>query len=161
RREIVAAHAHGLPLGGAVWRDLPMKRDGEGWSLELPLAETGYFKAKAYLADLQGWQRWPDGNDAGISVHPDRYRTGHTIYCAFTGLFGGTKTASLARDEKQEQLLSSLAKDGYAVIPPSGKLRDLMRQLPHIFGVLGCRILHLLPISPTPTTYARFGRFGS
>jgi len=26
---------------------------------------------------------------------------------------------------------------------------------------LGCRIIHLLPIHPTPTTYARFGRFGS
>ena len=26
---------------------------------------------------------------------------------------------------------------------------------------LGCRILHLLPIHPTPTTYARMGRFGS
>ena len=45
--------------------------------------------------------------------------------------------------------------------PPSGKLRDLTRELPHIFGTLGCRILHLLPVNPTPTTYARFGRFGS
>ncbi|RLB85894.1 MAG: transmembrane fusion protein, partial [Deltaproteobacteria bacterium] len=26
---------------------------------------------------------------------------------------------------------------------------------------LGCRVLHLLPIHPTPTTYARMGRFGS
>jgi predicted glycogen debranching enzyme len=26
---------------------------------------------------------------------------------------------------------------------------------------LGCRIVHLLPVNPTPTTYARFGRFGS
>jgi starch synthase (maltosyl-transferring) len=161
RREIVAAHAHGLALGGAVWRDLPMLRDAEGWSLELPLAETGYFKAKAYLADQQGWQHWPEGSDAGISVHPDRYRTGNTIYCAFTRLFGATKSATSARDEKREQLLASLDKEGYAVIPPSGKLRDLTKQLPHIFGALGCRILHLLPVSPTPTTYARFGRFGS
>ena len=29
------------------------------------------------------------------------------------------------------------------------------------FQTLDCRILHLLPIHPTPTTYARFGRFGS
>ena len=161
RREIVAARARGLSLGGAVWRDLPMQRDAEGWSLELPLAETGYFKAKAYLVDLQGWQHWPDGSDAGISVHPDRYRTGNTIYCAFTRLFGAKKTASATRDEKREQLLSSLDKEGYAVIPPSGKLRELTKELPHIFKTLGCRILHLLPVNPAPTTYARFGRFGS
>ena len=45
--------------------------------------------------------------------------------------------------------------------PPSGKLRDLARQLPHIVQTLGCRVLHLLPVHPVPTTYARFGRFGS
>src|SRR5690606_21770480 len=33
--------------------------------------------------------------------------------------------------------------------------------LPHIFHTLGCRILHLLPVHPTPTTFARFGRLGS
>ena len=45
--------------------------------------------------------------------------------------------------------------------PPSGKFRDLTKQLPHIVNHLGCRIIHLLPVHPTPTTYARFGRFGS
>jgi len=40
-------------------------------------------------------------------------------------------------------------------------LRDLTARVPHIFGSLGCRILHLLPVAPTPTTYARFGQFGS
>ncbi len=30
-----------------------------------------------------------------------------------------------------------------------------------IVNKLGCRIIHLLPVHPTPTTYARFGRFGS
>ncbi|MGZ8920520.1 MAG: alpha-amylase family glycosyl hydrolase, partial [Limisphaerales bacterium] len=43
----------------------------------------------------------------------------------------------------------------------SGKFRDLIKEFPHIFGTLGCRILHLLPVNPTPTTYARFGRYGS
>jgi hypothetical protein len=37
--------------------------DDEGWHLELPLAEVGYFKAKAYLVDPRGWQHWPDGRD--------------------------------------------------------------------------------------------------
>src|SRR3974390_2340273 len=60
RHEILDAHTHGLPLAGASWRDLAMEQDAEGWFLEFPLAEVGYFKAKAYLVDPRGWQRWPD-----------------------------------------------------------------------------------------------------
>jgi starch synthase (maltosyl-transferring) len=45
-------------------------------------------------------------------------------------------------------------------LPPSGKFRDLTRSCPSS-SKLGCRIIHLLPVHPTPTTYARFGRFGS
>lgn len=181
REEIVRAHTAGMPLGGESWRDLSMKEEGGGWSLELPLAEPGYFKAKAYLADARGWQHWPTGPDVGISVHPDGYRTGNTIYCAFARMFEGTgagaveawggskgkKTPlSFGRGEgedhrEREKLLVGLEEEGYAVIPPSGTLRDLTAQLPHIFETLGCRILHLLPVNPVPTTMARFGRFGS
>lgn len=161
RREILQAHTQGLPLAGASWRDVPMHVDADGWSLEIPLAEVGYFKAKAYLLDPRGWQHWPDGPDTGISVHPDAGRTGNIIYCAFARLFGATRTALNNHDDKLEQQFKSLDATGYAVIPPSGKLRDLRRQLPHIFEKLGCRILHLLPIHPTPTTFARYGRFGS
>ena len=136
-------------------------KDGE-WSLELPLAEAGYFKAKAYLIDPQGWQHWPDGPDVGISVHPDSYRTANTIYCAFTRLFGAPRTAAAHGRTKNWKRNSQHSKQqGYTVIPPSGKFRDLIQQLPHIVDTLGCRILHLLPVNPTPTTYARFGRFGS
>lgn len=161
RHEILQAHTKGLSLGGAAWRDLPMHQDGQGWSLELPVAEPGYFKAKAYLIDERGWQHWPQGADAGISVHPDRYRTANTIYCAFTRMFGDAKSEITAVDEKRHELLKKLDDQGFAVIPPSGKLRDLTAQLPHIVDTLGCRILHLLPVHPTPTTYARFGRYGS
>jgi predicted glycogen debranching enzyme len=161
RREILEAHTRGLPLAGASWRDLPMNETAEGWSLELPLAEVGYFKAKAYLVDPRGWQHWPDGADVGIAVHPDRYRTANTLYCAFPRMFGKTMTAVSTDDKKLAGSLAPLDEAGYAVIPPSGKLRDLTRQLPHIIETLGCRILHLLPVHPTPTTYARFGRFGS
>src|SRR5438309_1937479 len=38
RREIIQAHARGLPQAGASWRDLPMTENPQGWSLELPLA---------------------------------------------------------------------------------------------------------------------------
>jgi glycosidase len=47
------------------------------------------------------------------------------------------------------------------VIPPSGTFRDLIKELDFIIGELGCRIIQLLPVHPTPTTYARMGRFGS
>src|SRR4029434_854265 len=57
--------------------------------------------------------------------------------------------------------LAAPAQEGSPVLPPAGKLRDLIAPLPHIIDTLGCRILHLLPVNPTPTTFARFGRFGS
>src|SRR5689334_13431719 len=79
------------PLARASWRDLPMKEDGDGWSLELPVAEVGFFHAKAYCLDEKNWQHWPDGPDAGISVHPDSYRTANTLYCAFPRLFGAAR----------------------------------------------------------------------
>ena len=41
--------------------------------------------------DENGWQVWPAGPDAGLTVHPDGYRTADTIYCAFTRLFGDMK----------------------------------------------------------------------
>ena len=161
RGEIIEAHAKGAPMAGAAWRDLPMERDDTGWFLELPLAETGFFNAKAYVLDERGWQHWPSGGDHGISVHPDWTRTANTIYCAFTRLHGQTRFASHTEDPQRETQLKQLEADGYAVLPPSGKLRDVAAKMPHIAGALGCRILHLLPVGPTPTTYARFGRFGS
>jgi predicted glycogen debranching enzyme len=161
RREIIAAHAGGAAFAGASWRDLPMQKTASGWEIELPLAEVGYFKAKAYLLDEKNWQQWPDGPDVGISVHPNFARTANTIYCAFTRLFGATKGLAATADEKLEAQLKSLETQGYATLPPSGTFRDLARQLPFIVTRLGCRILHLLPVHPTPTVYARFGRFGS
>jgi starch synthase (maltosyl-transferring) len=161
RREIIEAHTKGLALAGASWRDLPMRRSGGEWFIELPLAEAGYFKAKAYAIDPQGWQHWPDGPDSDIAVLPDICRTANTIYCAFPRMFGPNKTARSTQNESLETQLKELDRQGFTVIPPSGKLRDLISQLPHITRTLGCRVLHLLPVNPTPTTYARFGRFGS
>ncbi len=161
RREIIDAHAGGATPDGASWHDLPMHKTSAGWQIELPLAETGYFKAKAYLLDGKNWQRWPDGPDAGIAVHPDFARLANTIYCAFTRLFGATKNLASTRDEKTGAQIQPLDGKKFTVIPPSGTFRDLARQLPFIVQELGCRIIQLLPVHPTPTTYARFGRFGS
>lgn len=162
RREIIEARFRKVPLAGASWRDIPMQRQSDGsWTIELPLTEVGWFKAKPCLVDTRGWQHWPDGPDVGVTVHPDRYRTANTIYCAFVRMFGPNKSAVHTLDKQLDGRLKELDSRGYTVIPPSGKLRDLKKELPHIIDKLGCRIVHLLPVNPTPTTFARFGRFGS
>jgi predicted glycogen debranching enzyme len=64
-------------------------------------------------------------------------------------------------NKREKNLIKALDNNGYTVIPPSGTFRDLIKELDFIIGELGCRIIQLLPIHPTPTTYARMGRFGS
>ncbi len=162
REELVSAHFALRPIANASWRDIPMQARGGGvWTLEIPTTEVGYFKAKPLALDLEGFQHWPEGTDIGISVHPSWSRTSHPIYCAFPRMFGPNKARRTTRDSALEARLRDLDAQGYAVIPPSGTLRDVQRELPHIIDRLGCRLLHLLPVSPTPTTFARFGRFGS
>ena len=165
REEIItlsgARPSESRTFAGVSWRDIPLRPVAEGWELDLALVETGYFRAKAYCIDPEGHQHWPDGEDLGISVHPDHLRTGNTVYCAFPRMFGETRAERATRIPALEEQLKTLDQQGYAVIPPSGKLRDLTACVPHIVETLGCRILHLLPIGPTPTTYARMGRFGS
>jgi len=162
RQEIIATHAGKNPLSVAFWRDVPLAPQPDGqWAVEMPLTDVGFFRAKAYLLDAAGRQVWPDGADAGISVHPSEYRTANTIYCAFTRMFGPSRSARATNDPALAARLRALDDLGYTVIPPSGTLRDLAAQLPHIFDTLGCRILQLLPVNPTPATFARFGRFGS
>jgi len=162
RQEIVYAHKVHRKLANAPWRDIPMEEVAGEWRRELCLVEPGFFNAKAYALDPQGRQHWPEGPDVGISIHPDRYRSANTIYCAFTRMFGPTRNAAhTAFEPAFDESVTDLDAAGFTVIPPSGKLRDLIGALPHIFDTLGCRILHLLPVNPTPTTYARFGRFGS
>jgi glycosidase len=148
-------------LAGAAWQNIPLIEGENEWRVELTLTEVGFFRAKAYALDPEGRQHWPEGPDVGVTVHPDRYRTANTIYCAFVRLFGASKRAIETQPEKLKTQLKGLDEQGYTVIPPSGKIRELILELPHIFGTLGYRILHLLPVSPTPTTFARFGRFGS
>jgi starch synthase (maltosyl-transferring) len=167
RKEIIAAQSLKTAFQPeSTWHDVPLEvlPDGQHatmWHRELALTETGYFKAKAYAVDERGRQHWPDGADLGISVHPDAYRSANTIYCAFTRMFGPTRTSRTTQSPPLEAQLAQLDKLGYTVIPPSGKLRDVVKHLPHIIDKLGCRVLHLLPVNPTPTTFARFGRFGS
>jgi predicted glycogen debranching enzyme len=156
-----AAPSEFRTFAGAAWRDIPLEPGAGAWELDLPLTEVGWFRAKAYLLDPDGRQHWPDGSDVGIAVHPDHLRTGNTIYCAFPRLFGPDRNERRTVRPDLEEQLRTLDRRGYTVIPPSGKLRQLTACVPHILETLGCRILHLLPLGPTPTTFARFGRFGS
>src|SRR5205814_9180920 len=112
RREIIEAHTHGVPAAGESWRDLPMEPDEEGWSITLPLAEPGYFKSKAYLVNPEGWQRWPEGADMGLSVHPNDYRTANTIYCAFTRMFGRTRPQLITKPASHESIMQALDREG-------------------------------------------------
>jgi hypothetical protein len=101
-REIIDSYGGTRPQFGASWRDIPLRpRDGE-WSLDLPMTDVGYFRAKAYIVDPRGHQVWPAGPDVGICVHPDIYRTGNTVYCAFTRMFGPAKTERQAIDSRRE-----------------------------------------------------------
>src|ERR1035438_4843545 len=159
REETLAllGEAAGDPASSS-WRDLPLHETAGGWALDLALTAPGYFRAKAYCTDPDGFQHWPEGEDVGLAIHPDRLRTANSIYCAFPRMFGGAAARQKPGFAKAIQTLDAA---GYAVIPPSGRLRDLTAAVPHILERLGCRILHLLPVGPVPTTFARMGRFGS
>lgn len=162
REEIVRARFGSVPLAGASWRDLEMTDLGQGvHRLDLPLGEVGFFKAKAYALDPRHVQHWPAGPDLAVCLHPAWTRTGNTIYCAFPRMFGPNRNRRTTVSPVPDPEIAQLDRAGFAVIPPSGTLRDVIRELPHIVETLGCRIVHLLPVSPTPTTFARFGRFGS
>ena len=143
------------------WRDIPMRPIDDRWELQLALAEVGWFQAKCYVMDDAGRQHWPEGDNASISVHPNFCRAANVIYCAFPRMFGPNMRAACTEHLSEDDRINSLDTEGYAVIPPSGTFRDLKNQLPHVFENLGCKILHLLPVNPTPTTFARMGRFGS
>jgi starch synthase (maltosyl-transferring) len=82
------------------------------------------------------------------------------MYTAFVRQFGSNSHAHAAPPLPPESLAALDAAD-WTLIPKSGTFRDLARELDHIIGTLGFRIIQLLPIHPVPTTFARMGRFGS
>jgi starch synthase (maltosyl-transferring) len=161
QKEIVQRTSGKNALALFSWQDIPMEWQDDRWVIRIPLAQVGYFRAKPYLLDQGHHQIWPEGKDSGLSVHPNFARTSNTIYCAWVRLFGDSKFLPNTESQRSNSHHQPLDEKGYSVIPPSGKIRDLIKELPHIIDTLGSRIIHLLPINPTPTTYARFGRFGS
>jgi starch synthase (maltosyl-transferring) len=162
RREIIKEVDENQPPLGRDWFDLPMQRSGDlNFKIRVPLCEVGHFEAKCFF--LPGGEKrpiWPEGSNVSINVEPADTCCANIIYNAFVRQFGPNKSGEFFRNA-DEDVIESLDKRGYTVIPPSGKFRDLIRELDFIIGELGCRIIQLLPIHPTPTTYARMGRFGS
>ncbi len=163
REEIIREVVNDEPPLGRDWFDIPMSRvDDLRFQVTLPLCETGHFEAKCFfLKKGEVDPIWPDGHNTAINVEPADTCCSNMIYNAFVRQFSPRKGGGGLTDPAEEDWLKALDRSGYAVIPPSGTFRELLRELDFIVGELGCRILQLLPVHPTPTTYARMGRFGS
>ena len=163
RREIIDEVCSGEPRLERDWFDIPMNRvSGRRFHIHLPLCEVGHFEAKCFfLEEKETTPIWPEGQNVVINVEPADTCCANIIYNAFVRQFGpniaghGKPTASMA------ECLNTLDKAGYTVIPPSGTFRDFIEKLDFIILKLGCRIIQLLPVHPTPTTYGRMGQFGS
>jgi predicted glycogen debranching enzyme len=163
RREIIRqVEQDETPLGRA-WFDIPMKPvDERTFTATLPLCESGHFEAKCFfLPQNETAPIWPPGTNTIFNVDSADACCANIIYNAFVRQFGPNKAGVKSPDGPDQELIDNLDQSGYTVIPPSGTFRDLIGELDFILGELGCRILMLLPIHPTPTTYGRMGRFGS
>jgi len=134
------------------------------FALRVALIEAGHFECKcSFVPDDGGEPTWAEGRNVHVNVEPPSYCCSNSIYCAFVRQFGANKNkpfSTLADGITQDEL-KKFDKNGYALIPGSGTFRDLIKELDHIVGDLRCRIIHLLPVNPTPTVYGRMGRFGS
>jgi len=163
RQEIIDAVHSDNPRLQRDWFDIPMKRvSADLFRIRLPLCEVGHFEAKCYFLETgETAPIWPEGQNVVINVEPADTCCANIVYNAFVRQFGpniagrGRPTAAMAAG------IDVLDKAGYAVIPPSGTFRDLIGKLDFIIFKLGCRIIQLLPVHPTPTTYGRMGQFGS
>ena len=163
RNEIVREVEKNETSLGRAWFDIPMQRiDDRRFEATLPLYEVGHFEAKCFfLKEGDAQPTWPPGPNTAVNVESADACCANIIYNAFVRQFGANKAGTQRLAASDEKCVRKLDQDGYAVIPPSGTFRNLIRELDFIIGELGCRILLLLPIHPTPTTYGRMGRFGS
>lgn len=163
RREIIREVVRDESPLNRDWFDIPMRKTtASRFEVRIPLAEVGHFQAKAYyLPEGEPDPVWPEGDNTVFNVAPADCCCGNIIYNAFVRQFGPNKIKRLEMDPETADCVQRLDGDGYTVIPKSGTFRDLIRELDFIMGELGCRYIQLLPIHPTPTTYARMGRFGS
>lgn len=164
RKEIIAQVEEGAPIIAADWHDIPMEMIRPGiYAIRLALNEVGHFEAKCCII-LENSEEpiFVDGDQIHINVEPDDYCCANSVYCAFPRQFGVNKAKKTSiQTHTQSFVLEMLDHEKYTVIPPSGTFRDLIKELDFIIGTLRCQNIQLLPINPTPTTYARMGRYGS
>ncbi len=163
RKAIIDSVDKNLPLLGTEWFDISMLQiDPHHFTITLPLNEAGHFEAKCFfMPSGKSKPVWPEGNNITINVEPADTCCANIIYNAFVRQFGKNKDGHHPPEDSDKFCIESLDKKEYTVIPKSGTFRDLIAELDFIVGKLGCRFVHLLPISPTPTTYGRMGRYGS
>ncbi len=159
RREIIAQTEAARPFLASDWHDLPLTETAPGHhQLRLPLLEPGWFAAKCcFIPAGSDTPEWPEGDNLTIKVLPAASACANSLYTAFVRQF----REPLSADTTIDAAATLLDRVGYHVIPPSGTFRNLIGQLDFIIDTLGFRLIQLLPIHPTPTTYARMGRYGS
>ena len=160
-REILDEVDKGHPPLNRDWYDIPMRQTGPAeFSVTLGLCDTGHFSAKCYFLPSGAAEPvWPEGRNTCMNVSAAHACCANIIYNAFVRQFGPNRSGKM--EIPHQQAVFDLDQTGWAVIPPSGKFRDLIKELDFIVDTLGCRYIQLLPIHPTPTTYGRMGRFGS
>ena len=163
RQEIIDRVDKGDIKLNSAWHDIKMvRRSPSFFSITLPLYELGHFRAKCFFMDTaQSSPLWPQGDNTVINVESAGSCCANIIYNAFVRQFGSAKWPRGPIAPEEQEMIHTLETKGYTVIPESGKFRDLVKEVDFIFGELGCRVLQLLPVHPTPTTYARMGRYGS
>ena len=161
RKEVIDHTEQGVPMPGMDWHDIPMEQKSSGvWEIALPLTEIGVFEAKCFFSPADGGKiKWPGGGNFVFKVEPAQAVCGNSIYSAFVRQFGAN--CSREKSSALPESVFELDRRGFTVIPPSGTFRDVIAKLDHIFDHLGCRILQLLPVHPTPAQYGRMGRYGS
>ena len=165
RREVILKVKENRSGSAQDWHDIPMQKiDDKTYSITLALLEVGHFEAMCFFfPENQTEPLWPGGDNVYINVEPAEYCCANSIYCAFPRQFGPNKyyPESKPIEGLTEEKMREFDKEGFTIIPPSGTFRDLIKELDFIINKLNCRIIHLLPINPTPTVYGRMGRYGS
>ncbi len=163
RTEIIRSVHYQETALGRDWFDIPMRRVAPNrFEVTLALCEVGHFEGKCFfLPEGERSPVWPPGANTSVNVDCADSCCANIIYNAFVRQFGPNKSRPQELRAPGEECVRLLDAARYTVIPPSGTFRDLIAELDFIIGALGCRILMLLPIHPTPTTYGRMGRFGS
>ena len=165
RREVVARTLENRVGSAQDWHDIPMVQlTHTEYAIDIALTEVGHFEAMCcFFEEGSSEPIWPGSENVSINVEPAEFSCANSIYCAFPRQFGPNKYNKVSKPVAglTNAKMQQLDDHGYTIIPPSGKFRDVIKELDHIINTLNCRIIHLLPINPTPTVYAKMGRYGS